>query len=106
MTTNVIVAVQVNSERRSGRTHPAAVALTVLFVAWVMGWLWWLLGGTSLLIAVWSVHKAHLNAVAARTAIAARADQQHSWVLAGDPRGIYGDTEESFCPASRKLSFR
>ena len=27
----------------------------------------------------------------ARLAIAARADRQHAWVLAGDDRGIYGD---------------
>jgi hypothetical protein len=27
---------------------------------------------------------------AALTAIAARADQQHAWVLAGDDRGVYG----------------
>jgi hypothetical protein len=26
-----------------------------------------------------------------RDALAARADQQHAWVLAGDDRGIYGD---------------
>jgi hypothetical protein len=26
-----------------------------------------------------------------RAALAARADQQHAWVLAGDDRGIYGD---------------
>jgi hypothetical protein len=28
---------------------------------------------------------------AAVAAIAARADQQHAWVMAGDPRGTYGD---------------
>ena len=26
-----------------------------------------------------------------RDALVARADQQHTWVLAGDDRGIYGD---------------
>jgi UPF0716 family protein affecting phage T7 exclusion len=29
-------------------------------------------------------HRAH-------TALAARADEQHAWTLAGDDRGIYGD---------------
>jgi hypothetical protein len=27
----------------------------------------------------------------ARLAIAARADRQHAWVLAGDDRGVYGE---------------
>jgi hypothetical protein len=32
-----------------------------------------------------------------RDALVARADQQHTWVLAGDDRGIYGDYRpESF----------
>lgn len=34
---------------------------------------------------MWSLLGAEHNA------IAARADQQHAWVLAGDPRGMYGD---------------
>lgn len=29
-------------------------------------------------------------AAAERAALAARADQQHAWTLAGDPRGTYG----------------
>jgi hypothetical protein len=27
----------------------------------------------------------------AQAAIAARADQQHAWILAGDDRGVYGE---------------
>jgi hypothetical protein len=49
-------------------------------------------------VAVWKLEPgwwaAHQTAVAAEhvrlAAIAARADQQHAWVLAGDPRGTYG----------------
>ena len=33
---------------------------------------------------------AHRQRVAEHAAIAARADQQHAWVLAGDDRGVYG----------------
>jgi hypothetical protein len=34
----------------------------------------------------------------ARLAIAARADQQHAWALAGDDRGIYGDYRPEIYP--------
>jgi hypothetical protein len=41
--------------------------------------------------AAWQRHCAAADARAAeQAAIAARADQQHAWVMAGDPRGTYG----------------
>jgi hypothetical protein len=41
--------------------------------------------------AAWVRHCADADAWAAQQkAIAARADQQHAWTLAGDPRGTYG----------------
>jgi hypothetical protein len=41
--------------------------------------------------AAWARHCADADAWAAeQKAIAARAAQQHAWVLAGDPRGTYG----------------
>ena len=40
---------------------------------------------------VWAGHQATVAAEQRRlAAIAARADQQHTWVMAGDPRGTYG----------------
>jgi hypothetical protein len=40
----------------------------------------------------WVRHCEAADAWAAeQKAIAARADQQHAWVMAGDPRGTYGD---------------
>ena len=39
----------------------------------------------------WAAHRAAAAAEHARLAeIIARADQQHAWTLAGDPRGTYG----------------
>lgn len=55
-----------------------------------MGWLWWLVAGAAVIGAVvvgarwYEQRRKHL------ATIAARADQQHAWVLAGDPRGTYG----------------
>ena len=41
---------------------------------------------------VWMHHDAQLERTRReRAALAAGADQQHAWVLAGDDRGIYGD---------------
>lgn len=67
-----------------------SASLTVLFVAWVKGWLWWLLAGAAVLCgavvgARWYERRRHHLA-----SITERADQQHAWVLAGDPRGTHG----------------
>jgi hypothetical protein len=57
---------------------------------------WWLL---ALVVAVclyapqvWARHQAAVAAERRRlAAIVARADQQHAWARAGDPRGTYGE---------------
>jgi uncharacterized membrane protein YdjX (TVP38/TMEM64 family) len=42
--------------------------------------------------AAWARHCAAADAwKAEQKAIAKRADQQHAWVMAGDPRGTYGE---------------
>jgi hypothetical protein len=70
--------------------RPAAVVLTVVFVAWCYGLLWHLMAAALMVAAVvlaarwWEARTERLRA------IAARADQQHAWALAGDPRGTYG----------------
>jgi hypothetical protein len=39
----------------------------------------------------WAAHQAAVAAEEQRLAgVAARADQQHAWTLAGDPRGTHG----------------
>jgi hypothetical protein len=71
---------------------------TLLLVGFVIHY-WWLIALVLAAVAVWKfepgVWARHQDAVAAErqrlAAIAARADQQHAWTLAGDPRGTYGD---------------
>ena len=58
---------------------------------------WWLIAIMLVLVAylprVWARHQAAVAAERRRfAAIVARADQQHAWVLAGDPRGTLGTT--------------
>jgi hypothetical protein len=61
---------------------------------------WWLIALVVAAIVAWKsapeMWARHQAAAAAErskfAAIAARADQQHEWVLAGDPRGTYGTT--------------
>jgi hypothetical protein len=55
----------------------AFIVCVVLVWKWAPGW--------------WAAHQASVAAEERRVAeVAARADQQHAWVLAGDPRGTYG----------------
>ena len=71
---------------------------TLLLVGFVLKY-WWLIALVLAAVAewkyvpkVWAGRQAALAAEQRRhAAIAARADQQHQWVLAGDPRGTYGD---------------
>ncbi|MDT5333409.1 MAG: hypothetical protein QOF31_4706 [Mycobacterium sp.] len=70
----------------------------VLFVVGlIIRYFWWIAAAAAIVMAVkwiprfWERHKAAVDAwKAEQRAIAARADQQHAWTLAGDPRGTYG----------------
>jgi hypothetical protein len=72
--------------------------LGLMLIIWVIVKLiWWILGA-AILVGLYFVvraivresrRRADLKA-AHRAAVAARADQQHKWVLQGDDRGIYG----------------
>jgi hypothetical protein len=71
---------------------------TLLLVGFLIKY-WWLIALVLAAVAVWKfgpgVWARHEASVAAErqriAAIAARADQQHAWTLAGDDRGVYGD---------------
>ena len=69
----------------------------LLLLGFVLHYFWWLAAAAAIVIAVkwaprvWDRHRAAVDAwQAEQRAIAARADQQHAWTLAGDPRGTYG----------------
>ncbi len=71
--------------------------LFLLLIGFIVKFFWWILG-TAALIGLFFLGRAighpHARQSAERArykkAIAARADQQHNWVLQGDDRGIYG----------------
>ncbi|MEY8015707.1 hypothetical protein [Mycobacterium servetii] len=69
----------------------------LLLIAVIIKLIWWILGAillVALLFLVRAVVRWYGKRAAARARgrreLAARADQQHNWVLRGDDRGIYG----------------
>ena len=69
----------------------------VLLVGFVGAYFWWIVAALAAVALVYFARRwwlAHRRRVAEReaehAAIAARADQQHAWVLARDDRGVYG----------------
>jgi hypothetical protein len=75
----------------------AQLSGTLLLLGFVLKY-WWVIALVLAVIAAWKyapgIWARHQAAVAAEqrrlAAIAARADQQHAWIMAGDPRGTYG----------------
>ena len=74
----------------------------LLIVGFVGAYFWWIAVaavGVGLVYygpRVWRAYCARVAEVeaahqAALEAVAKRADQQHAWVMAGDPRGTYGE---------------
>jgi len=70
---------------------------TLLLVALVLHFIWWIIGAAALVGGVWLGTRMWLAQRATDLAerkrldaIRARADQQLRWMLAGDERGIYG----------------
>lgn len=84
------------SRSSSGGGFGALVVL-LLVVGFIVKFFWWILG-TAALVGLFFLGRAIARSYAKQAAeaaqrnqaIAARADQQHSWVLQGDDRGIYG----------------
>jgi hypothetical protein len=70
----------------------------LLVVGFVLNYLWWIALAAGIVIAVkvatrlWVWHQAGVDGRRAeQRAIAARADEQHRWVLDDDERGLYGE---------------
>ena len=88
------------SRRRktSGSGGGIAGALgVVLIVGFIIKFIWWIIGAAAL-VGLFFLVRAIVRADARQRAalaqrmneIAARADQQHEWVMQGDDRGVYG----------------
>jgi hypothetical protein len=87
--------------RRRARSNGGGGVAGVIGVLFVIGlvvkFFWWIVGAVALVAVCYLVGAVirHSEASAAarrqsNAAIAARADEQHNWVLNGDARGIYG----------------
>jgi hypothetical protein len=70
---------------------------TLVVVGLVLHYIWWILAAAVVVALVWGSRRAFGEIGAAEVAeahrlaaIVKRADQQHAWTLAGDPRGTYG----------------
>jgi lysylphosphatidylglycerol synthetase-like protein (DUF2156 family) len=69
----------------------------LLLIGFVGAYFWWIIAIAAVAALVWMSQRAFREIAAAEAAearrlaaVAKRADQQHSWVLAGDDRGMYG----------------
>lgn len=87
------------SRRRSSSNSGGGLGVFgLLFLIWIIiKFFWWILGAAALVGLFFLVRaivresRKRADAYARRcAAIAARADEQHNWVLQGDDRGIYG----------------
>jgi hypothetical protein len=81
---------------------------TLLLVGFMLKY-WWLIALVVAAVVLykrapgwWAAHQAAVAAEQARLAgIAGRADEQHAWVMAGDPRGTYGAADGNQTAAQR-----
>ena len=88
------------SRRHSTASSPGGLGGllgVLLLIAVIVKFIWWILGAAALVglfflarAVVRSYDKHSAEYARYREAIAARADQQHDWVLRGDDRGVYG----------------
>jgi type II secretory pathway pseudopilin PulG len=69
----------------------------LLVVGFVGAYFWWIVAAAAVVALAWMAQRAFRDSETEeaaegrrRAAIAARADQQHQWVLQGDERGVYG----------------
>jgi hypothetical protein len=86
-----------SSSKSSGGGGFARLFGLLLLIGIIIKFIWWILGAVAL-VAVFFIGRAIVRRydqrraadARYRDALAARADQQHNWVLRGDERGIYG----------------
>jgi lysylphosphatidylglycerol synthetase-like protein (DUF2156 family) len=95
------------ASRRQSRSSSNSGCGTVFVFLFVVGiiikFIWWILGAV-VVVGLFFLVRALLRESRKRAdayarwcaAVAARADEQHNWVLQGDDRGIYGPAGAEF----------
>ena len=85
------------SRNASGGGGLGAVIGVLFLIGLVIKFIWWILGALALVAAYYAIRAVVRQSEAATAArnrrmaeLAARADQQHNWVMQGDDRGTYG----------------
>jgi len=86
-----------STSRASANGGFGGLVAVLFLIAIVIKFIWWILGAL-VLVGIFFVARAVARWYSKRSAeyaryrdgLAARADEQHSWVLQGDDRGIYG----------------
>lgn len=87
------------SRRRNanGGSGLGSVIGVLFLVGLIIKFIWWILGALALVAACYVIRAVVRHSQAAAAArnqrmaeLAARADQQHSWVMQGDDLGTYG----------------
>jgi hypothetical protein len=110
-TADITITVTVREEQQPVWARAVAAGTAVVVFAYALGLLWWLAAAAALFVAarVGAAWYRRMRAAAVleeqrRAAIADRADQQHQWVMAGDPRGVYGVnySDEPISPPRRR----
>jgi hypothetical protein len=84
-------------KKRSSDTGSGAVFVVVLVLYLIVTFIWWIVAaavavGLCYLVRaiVRESHRRREQYLRQCAVVAARADQQHNWVMQGDDRGIYG----------------
>ena len=86
-----------SSSRSSSGGGFAGLFGLLLLIGIIIKFIWWILGAVALVVVLfigraivrWYDERSAAHA-RYRDALAARADQEHNWVMQGDDRGIYG----------------
>jgi beta-lactamase regulating signal transducer with metallopeptidase domain len=98
LVSNIAESVALDSRSETSMRTLTSFFGVLMLIALIIRLIWWILGA-AVLVVLFYVVRAQLRASRARAEadarraaqIAARADQQHRWILRGDERGIYGE---------------
>jgi hypothetical protein len=87
-----------SGQRRNGGCGFGGVFVLLVVLGVIVKFIWWILAALAaaamiafVFYVVQRADKRRTAELARKAAIAARADEQHSQILAGDDRGIYGE---------------